>query len=149
MDSTILWGFTILFFVGLFLMPTLLTFYYPRIRAYTSPWVCRHDPHDFNYYGFYKWQINYKNIVASYYCKLPKNIFRRVWLKVTLLMSIMIYLPLFVSFSASIAYMISIGYLYLSVIWAMIILWILSYYSADLLDRAYKKCQEEKNKTQK
>ncbi|EDY36006.1 hypothetical protein ABOONEI_2967 [Aciduliprofundum boonei T469] len=45
--------------------------------------------------------------------------------------------------------MISIGYLYLSVIWAMIILWILSYYSADLLDRAYKKCQEEKNKTQK
>ncbi len=149
MDPTILWGFTILFFVGLFLMPTLLTFYYPRIRAYTNPWVCRHEPYDFNYSGFYKWQMNYKNIVASYYCKLPKNIFHRVWLKVTLLMSIMIYFPLFVSFSTSVTYNISIGYLYLSVIWAMIILWILNYHSADLLDRAYKKYQEEKNKTQK
>ena len=149
MDSTIVLDFMIIFFVGLFLLPTLLTFYYPRIRAYTSPWVCRHNPHDFNYDGLYKWQINYKNMIAAYYCKLPENIFRKVWLKITLLMAALIYFPLFASFSAFFAYTISLGYLYIFVIGIMILLVILNYYGADLLEREYQKYKEKKNKIQK
>ncbi len=79
-------------------------------------------------------------MVAAYYCKLPYHIFRKVWLKITLLISIVIYFPLFISFSASIAYR-NIWYPYISFAWIMIILWLLKYYGADLLDREYKKYQ--------
>ncbi|MCD6276160.1 MAG: hypothetical protein J7J42_05400 [Thermoplasmata archaeon] len=74
-------------------------YFSPKIFISFHPWICERDPEEYDYEGIFRWYSNWMHRICSYRCHLPEPFFKRVWLKFSIIYTLVALLLIYVFFN--------------------------------------------------